>query len=74
MIIIIIMMIIIIIIIIKSLFNEDSLLKTYQIQTISACNIETSSYTTRSSSKQRHVYLCVELKTNILRVSQFYYL
>ena len=43
---------IIIIIIIKSLFNEDSLLKTYQIQTYSACNIEMSLYTTRSSTKQ----------------------
>jgi len=46
--------IIIIIIIIKSLFNEDSLLKTYQIviQTYSAGYIETSLYTTRSSTKQ----------------------
>ena len=42
--------IIIIIIIIKSLFNKDSLLKTYQ--TYSACNIEMSLYTTRSSTKQ----------------------
>jgi len=45
-------LVIIIIIIIKSLFNEDSLLKTYQIQTYSACNIETSLYTTWSSTKQ----------------------
>jgi len=36
----------------KTFFNEDSLLKTYQIQTYSACNIETPLYTTRSTTKQ----------------------